>query len=446
MNCRAPIFILLTIICFSCSKKTSTAVVPIIPPVIQPLSFHSIFNKLYGGTNDDDFTNSISTSDGDFVVLGITKSTDGDIKSINHGQADLLLAKLDSSGKILWQKTLGGTDDEIPVDIKLTSDGGFIITASAGSNNGDLTTNAGSLDCWIIKTNSAGDIIWQKTFGGSQLDFAGPVSLSNDGGFLLAGNVTSNDGDALGNHAISGVLLIKLNTSGNVVWKKIMSGTKTEKLTSILTNSDGSYILCGNSTSTDGDFVASHGGEDIIVAKIDGNGNVLWQKSYGGSKNDFSNTILSASDGGYLITGYTNSNDGQVSGNHGNDDVWIFKINSTGDLEWQKAFGGSAMDRGLSSISSSKGDGYFIVGQASSTDGNVTVQKGIVDAWIIKIDLTGNILWQKTQGGNQDEYGESIISIPGNNYIVAGSSRSNSGDFTGSHGLSDGLIMRFNEE
>jgi hypothetical protein len=446
MNCRPPLFILLTFICFSCSKKTSTAVVPVIPPVVQPLSFHSIFNKLYGGTNDDAFTNIIITSDGDFVVLGITKSTDGDIKSINHGQADLVLAKVDSSGKILWQKTLGGTDDEIPVDMKLTSDGGFIITASAGSNNGDLTTNAGSLDCWIIKTSSSGNIVWQKTFGGSQIDFGGPVTLSNDGGYLLAGTSNSTDGDAVGNHGITDVLLIKLNSSGDIVWKRIMGGTKTDNLTSILSNSDGSYILCGNSTSIDGDFITSHGDGDIIVAKIDVTGNVLWQKSYGGSKNDFSKNILPTSDGGYLITGSSNSNDGQVIGNHGNDDVLVLKINSTGDLEWQKAFGGSAIDRGFSSINSTKGDGFFIVGQASSIDGDVTVQKGIVDAWIIKINLTGNIIWQKTLGGNLDEYGESIISIPGNGYLVAGSSRSNNGDFRGSHGLSDGLIMRFNEQ
>ena len=182
------------------------------------------WQKCLGGTADD-FANSIQqTSDGGFIVAGETRSNDGDVSG-NHGKSDAWVVKLNSLGDILWKKCLGGTGNDYARSIQQISDGGFILTGYTNSNNGDVSGNNGYYDAWVVKLNSSGDILWQKCLGGTYDDYARSIQQTSDTGFILAGYTFSNDGDVSGNHGFSDAWVVKLNSSGDIIWQKCFGGT-----------------------------------------------------------------------------------------------------------------------------------------------------------------------------------------------------------------------------
>ena len=193
------ITILLALILFNGVNNKSLAQAPTIE-----------WQKCLGGTNDDRAYSIQQTSDGGFIVASITGSNDGDVSG-NHGYDDAWVVKLNSSGNIEWQKCLGGTSYDVANSIQQTSDGGFIVSGYTGSNDGDVSGNHGVYDYWVVKLNSSGDIEWQKCLGGTDYDYAYSIHQTSDGGFIVAGNTASNDGDVSGNHGASDAWVVKLN-------------------------------------------------------------------------------------------------------------------------------------------------------------------------------------------------------------------------------------------
>ena len=189
-----------------------------------------------------------------------------------------------------------------------------------------------------------------------------------------------------------------------------------ETANAIVSTPDGGFIVAGHTNSNDGDVSGKHGSGlkvDAWIIKLDKDGNKQWQKCLGGSEQDYAASIVASNDGGYVMAGYTLSNDGDVSGNYGDYDVWAVKLSGNGDLLWQKALGGSGEDI-ASSITLAQ-DGYVIAARTASNDGDVSGNHGAQDAWIIKIDATGNLVWQQTYGGSKGDGGRSIITTsPGN--------------------------------
>ena len=232
---------------------------------------------------------------------------------------------------IEWQKCLGGTSEDIAYSIQQTSDGGFIVAGETLSNDGDVSGNHGGRDAWVVKLNSSGDIIWKKCLGGTDHDFAYSIQQTSDGGFIVAGLTGSNDGDVSGNHGGSDAWVVKLNSSGNILWQKCLGGTDGDYANSIQQTSDGGFIVAGETESNDGDVSGNHGGFDSWVVKLNSSGNIEWQKCLGGTGWDWENSIQQTSDGGFIVAGYTNSNDGDVSGNHGSKDYWVVKLTNEPD-------------------------------------------------------------------------------------------------------------------
>ena len=226
--------------------------------------------------------------------------------------------------------------------------------------------------------------MWQKALGGSDVDEIINITESVDGGCVAAGYTRSDDGDVIGFPRFQDGWVVKLDRDGNLLWRKLLGGSDAEAFVSVVVSLDGGYVLAGITNSTDGDFSGNHGGSfDAWVVKLDQEGDILWQRILGGSGWD-AGSVISTPDGGYILAGGTNSTDGDVSGNHGAEDAWVVKLDQDGKILWQKTKGGAGSDVAGGIISTLDG-GYVITGRASSSDGDFTGNHGEVDVWVFTL-------------------------------------------------------------
>ena len=341
------------------------------------------WQKSLGGTGGDNANTSQQTTDGGYIVAGVSASNNGDVTG-NHGGQDVWVVKTDGIGNIQWQKSLGGTANEIAASIQQTSDGGYIFSATTESNDGDVSGNHGARDFWVVKLNTTGNIQWQKCLGGSQNDRSSCIQQTSDGGFIVSGTVQSTDGDVTGNHGFYDYWIVKLDAAGNMQWQKTLGGSGDDNSLSIRQTTDAGYITTGYSISTNGDVTGNHGDWDVWLVKLNGTGNIQWQKCLGGINAEAGYSVQQTADGGYIIAGFSTSNNGDVTGNHGAQDYWIIKTDSNGNIQWQKSLGGSFND-GATSIKQTTDGNYVIAGYTASTDGDITGNHGAQDFWIVKL-------------------------------------------------------------
>jgi hypothetical protein len=342
------------------------------------------WQKCLGGSLNDVGQYIQQTTDGGYVLFGYTQSNNGDVSG-NHGLTDLWVVKLNGLGVIQWQKCLGGSGYEEGNSIQQTTDGGYIMSGFTQSNNGDVSGhNGGYWDVWVVKLNSLGVIQWQKCLGGSSSERSRFIQQTTDGGYILTGNTDSNNGDVSGNHGGTDTWVVKLTNLGVIQWQKCLGGSISDYASSIKQTTDGGYILNSYTDSNNGDVSGNHGGTDAWVVKLNSLGVIQWQKCLGGSLNDVGQYIQQTTDGGYIFNGSTLSNDGDVSGNQGGNDAWVVKLNSLGVIQWQKCLGGSLMD-GASSIQQTTDGGYILGGLTQSNNGDVSGHNGGVDIWVVKL-------------------------------------------------------------
>jgi hypothetical protein len=403
-----------------------------------------IWQRTVGGTKADEIRHLVNTPDGGCVFTGFSKSIDGDV-SINKGDDDLLVAKMDAFGNIEWLKTYGGNGQEWGRHIQLTADGGYIIAGHATSLGDflDVQGNNGGFDYWIVKLNSKGEKQWTKALGGSLLDLGYSIKQTADGGYIAFGGVKSSDGVVAGkNGNDADYWLVKLDSIGNVMWQHAIGGINHEEGSSVALTKDGGYIISGFSDSNTFDVTGNHGEDDAYIVKTDSLGNIEWARCYGGSAEDAARDALQTADGGYIFAGYTNSLDGDVSSKHDDQDSWVVKLDSAGNIQWEKAIGGGSLEYAYSIEENQDHTGYIVSGHSGSTGGNVTGNHGLYDIWVTELDLTGKIVWQKSLGGSDNDYGRSITQTINGDYLVAGYVNSFDGDVTNKKGASDGWIVR----
>ncbi|WGS64977.1 fibronectin type III domain-containing protein [Marinitoga aeolica] len=398
------------------------------------------WQKTFGGSNGDMAHSIQQTTDGGYIVAGTTYSNDGDVSG-NHGYYDYWIIKLDEKGNLKWQKTFGGSDMDEAYSIQETSDNNFIIAGYTRSTDKDISNNHGNFDYWIIKTDSEGNLLWQKTFGGNGEDIAFSILETNNDNFIIAGTSASNNGKFSNNHGDFDYWIIKTNNEGNLLWQKNFGGSDWDIAYSMQKTNDNCFIIVGYTKSNDNDILFNHGNFDYWIVKIDSYGNLLWQKTFGGSNDDYAQSIEKTSDGGFIIVGYTNSNDSDVTDNHGDYDYWVIKIDNNGNLLWQKTFGGSKNDYAYN-IKKTIDNNFIISGESYSNDGDVTDNHGNYDYWIIKIDNNGNLLWQKTFGGSDNDCAQSVEEANYGSLIITGYTKSNNGDITNNHGSYDYWIIK----
>jgi len=341
---------------------------------------------IYGGKGDDRAYSIQQTSNGGYIVAGTTES----FGKKNH---DLWILKLNPNGAIAWQKTYGGNGYDQARSIQQTSDGGYIV---AGTTESFCKKNH---DLWILKLKGDGTVVWQKSYGGQYKDDARFIHQTADHGYVVTGNTWSFS------KGKSDVWVLKLKFDGSIDWQKSYGGNGYDKACSIYQTSDGGYVITGITKS----FGAQD--HDFWVLKLRSNGTIIWQKAFGGFHTDYGRSIQQTRDMSYVVAGWTRSFGG------GDYDGWVLKLNPDGNIVWQKTYGGSGSDH-ANFIQQTDDGGYIVTGWTDSFG------KKNLDLWIFKLNPNGKIVWQKTYGGNDIDYAESVMQTSDGGYIIAGGTMS----------------------
>lgn len=380
------------------------------------------------GSNNGDYSNFIEpTPDGGFIIAGYTVGRDnGDVIGY-HGNpvvGDIWIVKTDNAGNIQWQKCMGGSFFETGAYIHPTPDGGYIFAGTSASVDCNITGNRGGTDYWVVKMNSVGEVTWQKHYGGSKNEYAWSIALAPDGGYFVSGETESTDGDITLNHGNRDYWVIKIDGSGNLLWQKSLGGSLDDEAYSVQATADGGCITAGYTESNDGDVTGNHGKRDYWVVKLNNTGVIQWQKTLGGSEFDVAWSVQLTDDGGYIVAGYASSNNGDVSGNHqpmgaAFSDFWVVKLSSAGNLLWQKCYGGNKNEIAYF-IQPSRDGGFLVCGSAESADGDLHCNGSITDMWVIKINSSGVLQWEKDIGGNYFDEAHGINELSDGTLIVVG--------------------------
>ncbi|MBC8173242.1 MAG: T9SS type A sorting domain-containing protein [Chitinophagales bacterium] len=350
----------------------------------------------------------------------------------------LCLQVFSQAPEIIWQNTIGAEGDEVLTIGEPTSDGGYIIGGSSNSGiSGDKTEACfGEYDYWVVKLNNTGEIEWQRTLGGDSFDFLRSICQTTDGGYILGGNSSSGiSGNKTedfmgGDEYVGDYWIIKLDYAGNIEWQNTIGTTDDDYFWSVIQTTDGGYVLGGNSEAgISGDKTEEGvGGDDYWILKLDAGGDIAWQEAIGGSGLDWLFSIEQTTDSGYILGGYSMSN---ISGDKtedclGNRDYWIVKINAAGDVEWDNTVGGNEDDR-LLSVRQTLDGKYIIAGYSTSGISGDKTEENLgewyyTDCWIVKLNTAGELEWENTIGGTGMDHATTIEITTDGNYVIGGHS------------------------
>lgn len=293
-----------------------------------------IWENSFGFQGDDMGVSVIQTSDFGYLITGVLDVTSSNGQgnttsrtSSRHAGGDYWAIKLDTSGNLEWSRYFGGNFTDTAEGTVEMPDGGFIIAGGSDSEDTDITGNKGTYDFWVIRINSSGDLVWEKSFGGMETDEARAITQTSDGNIVIAGDTRSNNLDVSGNNGAADFWLIKIDTDGNLLWQKTFGGSGFDVARDVSVTQDNGFLITGSSRSTDGDVSENKGQNDAWALKTDSNGNIQWETSVGGSNIDFAYSIVELNDQSVIIVGDTTSDDGDISGNRGFTDLLLFKIN-----------------------------------------------------------------------------------------------------------------------
>jgi len=359
------------------------------------------WSRTFGGSENDLAYSVQQTSDGGYILLGTTESH-------GAGDYDFWLIKTDAQGNWQWAKTFGGSEDDWGYSVQQTSDGGYILLGgSYGAGDGDF---------WLIKTDAQGNKQWERTFGGSDIDWGWSVQQTSDGGYILLGYTESYGTGGLD------FWLIKTDAQGNKQWDRAFGGSDDDEGLSVRQTTDGGYILLGHTYSY------GAGKADVWLIKTDAYGDKEWAKTFGGSEADWGTSVQQTADGGYILLGDT------YSYGAGDGDFWLIKTDSQGNEQWDRTFGGSSRDKGWS-VKQTEDGGYILLGYTYSYGA------GGGDVWLVKTDAQGNKEWDRAFGGSGWDFGLSVQQTEDGGYILLGGTAS-----YGAGGLDFWLIKYCPEE
>lgn len=448
--------ILLVLFIYACSKDDSVSIeeepqenTDTIPDDTIPEPIATIdYIKTFGGSGIDEAISVVEANDGNYMVLGNTRSSDGDITDKSGSDNDFWLLKVSKTGDIIWSKTYGGSNDENAARITKTNDGGYLLSGYTSSNDGDVSGNNGFQDYWILKIDASGNKLWDKNFGFSGSDQAFKAFQTSDGGYFITGffDVSASGGD--GNDIQRGVLHgvgefwgIKLKADGTKEWRRYFGGSNNDRSYDALETADGGFLMTGTSESNDYDKTDPKGTYDYWAVRLTAAGDLVWTKSFGGSEIDNSYASILTADGNYIMVGDSRSADQDVTSPRGNADAWLVKFDDNANMIWQKSFGGSQFDTAHSIVQRNNGD-YILSGHSRSADGDLLKNNGSNDAWIFGIDASGTMKFQVNIGGSELDFASDAIETSDNKIIAVGNSESNDLDIPLNKGSKDFLLIK----
>lgn len=426
-----------------------TALLTTFLSIVSQFSFtQSIEWETTLGGNKAEFANEIiATKDGGCIIVGYTQSSaNGDISKENKGfyakndgiiTADYWIVKMDAKGNKEWDRNYGGTDDDYAFSLIPIKEGGYYIagyTRSTRAKNSDVQhENKGDFDYWILKTDANGKIVWENNFGGKDNDYLNAMIQLKDGGLLCVGRTTSSaSGDVSAkNEGGYDYWMLKLDVQGNKIWEKSIPSTDWDGYTniSIAPTKDGGYIIADHSNRKDGKRTESEKPDhDVLLIKCDKEGNIEWQKTYGGSGEEVASAILVTSKGYIVVGTTTSSKNGDVSAQgNGEEDWWIFAVDNKGNKQWDKVYGGQKKDFATAAVITDDGKHIYVGGWTTSSLSIPDVSgknEGGADYLVMKFDATGNKVWERMLGGSDEDKVCGIIATEDKGCIVVGNTYS----------------------
>lgn len=431
MKRTATFLLLLLLIVFNITAQ---------PPTIQ-------WQKALGGSYYDKAESIIELSDGGYIIAGNSQSSNIDL-SFNYGSYDWWIVKIGKTGDIIWKKTLGGSNYDYLRQIIKTPDGHILCIGETQSDDGDIVDFVGQIDSWVIKLDLSGNVIWKKNFGGTSIDRGFSACATNDGNIVIANTTESGIPYVSNGFGVTDIWLLKIDLQGNIIWQKSFGGNNHDYVKTIKRTADNGYIIIGNSHSSNGNLNENKGELDVWLFKTNSNGDLLWQKTFGGSKSDYANAIIEDKSGNFLVVGETYSFDFDASENHSNSisrDYFVIKINSQGQKVWTRCYGGSGNEYARGVVETF-GNEYVIVGESYSDDGQAPNNKGSADFWLIKINPdNGNLIWEKKYGSDGHDEPNTMLLTFDNDFVVVGNTFpiSDLGDVGQKYGDDDMWIVRF---
>ncbi|MDD5067061.1 MAG: hypothetical protein PHF84_08445 [bacterium] len=351
-----------------------------------PREQKAALDRTYGAGEDEEAFAVQTKKNGGYILGGYTFSK-------GKGESDGWVLNLNERGDVTWERTYGTEGEEKIHDIQQTREGGYVF---CGMSCNDPKQGP---DMWIVKIDQKGDVTWEKLYGRPGNDMAYSVRQTRDSSYIIAGSTEARPGFS------TDFWIIKLDANGNFLWEKIYGGKSYEEAYCIQQTAEGGYIAAGSTQSK------GEGGFDLWVLKLDQSGMITWEKTFGGANTDEGRSICQTSDKGYVVAGYNDSKAG------GFRDAWILKLDGSGNLAWDKNFGGMDVDEARSVVETS--DNGFLAAGFTTSKG-----EGASDGWLIRLDKKGELLWEKTFGGKDDDLFYSIGTCPEGGFIAAGSTGS----------------------
>ncbi len=297
-------------------------------------SGNMLWEKSFGFSGHDHSYDIVETEDGGFFFSGfldVTSSngegaTDKGLNQSAHGVGEFWGTRIDSDGNIIWRKFFGGTNNDRSFGVVNAIDGGFILTGASESDDFDISSAKGSYDFWVVKVNKNGGLEWERSFGGTGIDQAHDIVLTNDSAYVIVGNTFSNDTQVTRNNGESDIWLIKISDAGELLWQQSYGGTAFDAAHGVNLTSDGGFIIAGNSKSHDGDASENFGENDVWFIKTDANGNIEYQRSFGGTNLDFGYDVVESADGSIILVAETSSADFPEIEHKGGIDMVVIKV------------------------------------------------------------------------------------------------------------------------
>ncbi|MFN3194899.1 MAG: choice-of-anchor D domain-containing protein [Chlorobiota bacterium] len=329
---------------------------------------------------------------------------------------------------ILWDNYYGGSEDEKANSIIQTFDRGYLIVGESKSNDEDINNPKGDSDYWVVKLDPEGVLEWEKSFGGTDEDVATSVIQTEKGSYIVVGYSASIDGDKTSHYGSNDYWILEIDNIGDLIWEKSYGGTSYDMAMSVYKTNDGGVIVAGNTGSDDGDITNYKGQGDCWVIKLSSSGEIEWQKIYGGSFKDKCFSIIETNENDYILAANSQSIDGDVTNSeHKAPDYWVVRLDSKGEIIWENSFGGDEAEIPSKIIQTIDG-GFCLAGSTWSDDRDITNFKGKSDYWITKLDLNGKLEWQKTFGGSGYDMAASVLQTYDQGFIIGGHSESKDKD------------------
>lgn len=409
------------------------------------------WQRTFGGSAEDYAYAAVAVSDTSFVLAGDSKSFDGDLTG-SPPNSNIFAVKYLNDGALLWKTIIGGEGNDYSNTAVKDDNGGVIIAGTTNSVTGAFSTNHGGNDIVLTRLDSAGNIIWQKLYGGTRNETRPVIRKATGNTYVVFGNTSSVNGNVLNPYTDTLKVypwLFAINETGNLLWQQVYADSLFTNTTEAQPTLDGGFVLAGDKSEFDAEFNFTPALGRLV--KTNSTGAISFIKNYKNRKHSqYINAVIPNADSSFTFAGYLLPGPGVTDtgclGDHGKRDTWVVKADKNGNTIWQKFYGGTGNDEALNIIAAN-GGGYLVTGTADASDGNVTGVHNVAtfktDAWLVRLNEAGDLLWQKTIGGNDHEKALSAIQLPNNDFIVAGQAASyNNGDVYNSKGSVDGLLFK----